>query len=114
MQHVSRASTFPAFSPPSRAFSLGVYTCLQALDVVTTMVALRTGALHEGNPFIAPMLESHDVWVLPALKTFAVLLTVGTAMLWYDRHVWYRRWLLFINLCMAGIVLHNVWLLVTL
>jgi len=112
MQTMHETRTLPPFSSlvNDRLYALGIFLCLQALDLATTLFALNSGVLSEGNPFGAMAYDSYGGWGLSALKTAAVLLTVfGVRFLFHNR--WFRNWLFGVNICMAGIIAHNLWLL---
>src|SRR5258708_39107869 len=58
--------------PPAENRAILFFACAELLDVATTVFALRSGRLHEGNP-LAVALLSHGTDALVLLKLAAMV-----------------------------------------
>jgi len=83
------------------ALSIGVFLCLQILDVLTTLWGLRLGA-QEGSTFISHLLETGPLSGLIIAKILAAGLAAFAVFL--NR----KRLLVFLNIWFAGVVIWNL------
>jgi len=87
--------------------SIGLFLCLQALDVITTLIGLRMGA-EEGSSFIGRLLSTGPIYGLILSKIIAAGLAAFAIFLHR------KRIILFLNYWFAAVITWNliaIWLL---
>ena len=97
IEHLTQQARTLEFS--NEAFALFLF--LQALDVVTTMIGLRTGA-HEGSAFVRRLLDFGPVAGLLLSKAISIVLV--TAVVAFRRDRLMQR----LNRWYAGLVTWNL------
>ena len=79
--------------PDVRAL-VGIFLGAQALDAVTTSLALRTGRFEEGNPWLDEAVATHPL--LTYLTKFGIALVIVIALLLIRIRWRLRDWVLFL------------------
>lgn len=90
-----------------KRYIAGLFLLLQGLDILTTFVGLRNGAV-EANPFAAWVMSSYGEFVMYGLKAALVLAVLAVVLL--TERVAPRVWLAMrtVNVIMLVVVMINL------
>ena len=102
----TKGGMFANFRREIPAPSITVFVCLQALDVLTTLIGLKLGA-SEASFFVGQLMHVGTVGALLIAKIFAVLLVCAAVK--FRR----QRLIVFLNYYFAALITWNLVMIVS-